>query len=163
MMKHRRMLEIVGTTILTVGVLFGIQEWYRSYVSISYRETEWGVDTTRLDTLTATQREHLTTGRMPIDRAIDLLARAPSRNDHALIRPQPSSDPAPAAGWQYFPGYVAPPAPLPVEVPPVPVEVPVEGELAPEGEAPAVEPPVEPAGEDAAPNGDPPAPVPPGP
>lgn len=165
MMKHRRLLEIVGTTILTVGVLFGIQEWYRSYVSIAYRNAEWGVDTTQLDMLQGTQREQLTTGRMPIDRAIDLLARAPNRNDHALIRPEPSSDPGPAAGWKYFPGYVEPPAPLPVEEVPPPPEVPVDGALVPEGALPPVEDgtaperTVEPPGDGPAPNGN--APVPP--
>jgi hypothetical protein len=165
MMKHRRLLEVLGTAILTVGVLFGVQEWYRSYVSIAYRDAEWGVETSQLDSLQRTQREHLSTGRMPIDRAIDLLARAPNRNDHALIRPEPSSDPGPAAGWKYFPGFVEPPAPLPVEEVPPPE---IDGALAPEGEAPAGEaPPVEgaapaqpaePAGDDAAPNGAAPAP-----
>lgn len=162
MMKHRRLLEILGTTVLTVGVLFGIQEWYRSYVEIAYRNAEWGVDTAQLDSLQGTQREHLQTGRMPIERAIDLLARAPNRNDHALIRPEPSSDPGPAAGWKHFHGYVEPPAPLPVEEVPPP-EVPVDGALAPEGELPVEDgavpaPPVEPAAEDTAPNGQAPAP-----
>lgn len=154
---------VILSTLVTVGALFGLQEWYRSYqyaTTTSY-DTAVGVQVADLQ---ATQRQALETGPMPIDRAVRLLAER-GRGASPLVTPEPSTDPAPAAGWMHHPSYQAPP-PLPEqpatpqpEAPPAQEEAraaqeepaptqeraPAQPERAPAERTPTPEPPAAPA------------------
>lgn len=100
-------LMMLASTVITVGALFGLQEWYTSYMLVSGGAlgTEVGVE---VKALKASQREQLASGQMPIDRAMRLMAER-GRTASALVTPEPSIDPAPASGWLHDPDYVPPP------------------------------------------------------
>jgi len=115
---------VLGSTVLTVVALFGLQEWHRTYMLISTGGlgTEVGAEVEALNT---SHREALASGRMPIDRAMRLMVER-GRTASALVVPQSSTDPGPASGWLHHPDYEAPPS-VPEE-PPAPEPVaPPEG------------------------------------
>lgn len=99
---------VLASTLLTIGALFALQEWHRSFIMLSSGEglrAEVGAEVTGLQ---GAQREALSSGQMPIDRAMRLMAER-GRTGSALVSPEPSTNPAPASGWLHHPDYVAAP------------------------------------------------------
>jgi hypothetical protein len=109
-------------TLITIGVLLGAQEWHRSYNAIRHGFLDASPNTD-LDEWRAGQIDALSRGRLPIDRAMEKVART-DRAQLAQIQPERSSDPGPAAGWQHHPRFEAPPVDLgePPPPPPPPVD-----------------------------------------
>lgn len=102
-------LIVLGSTLLTVAALFGLQEWYRTYMLVSSGGlgAEVGAE---VEALHRAQREELASGRMPIERAMRLIAER-GRTATAVVSPESSTDPGPASGWLHHPDYQAPPQP----------------------------------------------------
>jgi hypothetical protein len=99
------MIVTISTAVTVVG-LFGVQEIYRSFAGADARRDRYAEFAARNE-IVNNQRARLQRGRMPIDQAIRTLANE-SRDRLALIAPEPSADPAPAAGWMHSPRYVDP-------------------------------------------------------
>jgi len=104
----RRTIEIVTWTMVTIVALLLGQQWYRSIKAIAYGQPDT-TPHTEVASLKAQQRAKLEAGPLTIERAMDTFARA-NRMDVALVRPESSTDPAPAAGWMHHPSYRPPPA-----------------------------------------------------
>ena len=100
-MPSPQMVVIVGATIMTVVVLFVLQEWYRSYTALEAlaleRDTPLGAE---YPVVASEQRRRLEAGPVTIDDGKTAMGSR-DRNSLELVRPVPSSDPAPAAGWAH--------------------------------------------------------------
>jgi hypothetical protein len=167
----RRHVEIGAGAVFAIVVLFVAQYWYKTYAELEQQRFMASV-VVGGDQIAVrdAQRARIETGPMPIDRAMRTLAQA-ERSRLAAVRPEASSDPAPAAGWMGHPDYVPPPPPVadepvpaedapgPGEAPGEPTEQPAEGAPdepeTPPAEEPDTAPSPPPAGQ--------PAPAPPPP
>jgi hypothetical protein len=96
---------IIFYTALSIVTLFVLAFVFKSYFNIeTTRELTTKVlaaPTTELTQLESRQREELTTGPMPIDRAMKRLARTSDRALLGTVEPEPSSDTAALEGWSF--------------------------------------------------------------
>ncbi|MDW8362851.1 MAG: hypothetical protein RMK74_10650 [Myxococcales bacterium] len=113
MNARRRGLAVGGWAVLTILALFAFQEWHRHWVALKYAHLV-PPDGTLVQTTLEAQRAALSSGALPIDRAIERVARTDRMQLRAIL-PVPSTDPAPAAGWRHHPLYVEPPRDTPSE------------------------------------------------
>jgi hypothetical protein len=106
----------LGSSLLTVVVLFGLQQWYASYIDVHVVHASRAA--APLDPKVAAQRERerskLSGGSMPIAEAKKAIAQG-GRSAFPRIAPKPSDDISAMSGWMfrkgfapYVPRYTAP-------------------------------------------------------
>lgn len=121
----------MGTAIGTTVFLFLAQQVYASYLDVSLH-AEWN-DAPRDAKIVekrAAEQGALSSGKLPIDKAIELLAQR-GRGASNAIAPAQSSDVSAMSGWAYRHGFTAY-TPRTTAPPPAPVETaPAEGDAAP--------------------------------
>jgi len=115
---RKEFLAYLGSSLVTVVVLFGLQQWYASYLDVHV------VHASRADvplnsevaTRHEQERSKLAAGAMPISEAKKAIAER-GRTAFPRIAPKPSDDLSAMSGWMfrkgfapYTPRYVAPAA-----------------------------------------------------
>lgn len=114
----RAHVEFIGGMVGMILVLFVVQELLATKSAIDFAALELAEPVGAENAATAEeQRRALETGPMSIEEAMNAVART-DRNRLAPIRPEPSTDPGPAAGWLGSPSYRSAPEPLPPPPPP---------------------------------------------
>jgi hypothetical protein len=105
---QRELLSCFGTALATTAGLFALQAWYASYLDVAVVHGDRG-DVPQNAKLEAVRREEqalLTSGRMPIDRAMQAIAER-GRSASSQLAVQPSSDLSAMSGWIHRPGFRA--------------------------------------------------------
>jgi hypothetical protein len=101
---------IFSVGLLCIVTLFVVHAALTSYFNFALQGEElrkFGeVKPTALLALRAAEKERLSGGAMPIDKAMDQLAHMGRRNASPEIVPGPSKDLAPLAGWSKMPAEV---------------------------------------------------------
>ena len=112
------LLGYLGAAIVTIVGLFGLQEWYASYldVAVVHAQPE-GIDSS-LSAVRDAETQKLGAGAMPVEQAKRVLAQR-GRMSFPKIAPKASDDVGAMSGWINQPGFHpyeprTPPAP-PVE------------------------------------------------
>jgi hypothetical protein len=144
------LLAYLGSTLITIIGLFGLQQWYASYLDTSVVHGSNADVPMSAGLVEKRSAEHakLEGGKLSIDAAKAALAKTP-RTQLALIAPKPSDDLSAMSGWMHKPGF-KPYTPRAAAVPqqqaaPEGAAAPAEGAAAPaegaaapaEGAAPA--------------------------
>jgi hypothetical protein len=124
----------LGAALATIGALFGAEALYISYIDTHVIHGRYATaeQDEKLAAIRAEEDKKLTTGALPIDKAIEALASR-GRGVSNAIAPAQSSDLSAMSGWAhrhdfkpYAPRKAAPVAPAPVAAAPAPA-APVEG------------------------------------
>jgi hypothetical protein len=136
---NRRGAEIVGSMIVTVAVLFGLQYWYGTASALREAQLVSTAAAEATRELEAAQRQKCATGPLPIEQAMRRFASS-DRAALALIRPEMSTDPGPAAGWMHHPSYEAIGEMPPFVPPPPPEPEPADEETAAPAPSPTMAP-----------------------
>ncbi len=105
---RQELFAYLGAAITTIAVLFGAQHWYASYLDVSVvhgLEVDAPMNE-KLAAVRAQEQQKLSSGRMPIDRAMQALAQR-GRMAFPLVAPKPSEDLSPMSGWIHQPGFTA--------------------------------------------------------
>jgi hypothetical protein len=106
-MTIRRQLFVgLRAALLTSAGLFALQTWYSSYLDVAVVHGDLAqvpLDA-KLEAVRNEERAKLATGPMPIDQAMEALARR-GRNAFPRLAPQPSADLSAMSGWVHRPGF----------------------------------------------------------
>jgi hypothetical protein len=103
---RQELFAYLGSAIITIAGLFGLQYWYATYLDVAV------VHASRADTplnekvaaVRAAEQQKLSSGAMPIDQAKRGLAQR-GRAAFPKIAPKPSDDLSAMSGWMYQPGF----------------------------------------------------------
>lgn len=127
---RQELLAYLGTAIVTIVALFGLQIWYATYLDVAVVHAQ--KDEVPLNPQVAAVREaeakKLESGSMPIAAAKRALAQR-GRAGFPQIAPQPSQDLGPMSGWIQQPGF-KPYEPRRPEAPVADANAPAEGAAA---------------------------------
>ena len=102
----KQLLLGLGTALATTAGLFTLQLWYSSYLDVAVVHGDLGdvpVDA-KLQAVRSEEQTKLATGRMPINTAMEALARG-GRNAFPKLAAKPSGDLSAMSGWVHKPGF----------------------------------------------------------
>jgi hypothetical protein len=115
---RQELLAYLVTSIGTVVVLFGLQEWYATYLDVAVVHAQHADEpsSAKLAAVRAGEQAKLSSGALPIEQAKRALAQR-GRLGFPRIAPQASADVSAMSGWIHQPGFKGyeprtPPAPV---------------------------------------------------
>lgn len=100
------LLAYIGSALITIVGLFGLQHWYATYLDTHVVHASLA-DEPQSEELTAQreqERQKLASGKLPIDKAKAALAQG-SRRQFPSITPKPSEDLSAMSGWMHSPRF----------------------------------------------------------
>lgn len=102
----KELLRCLGAALLTTAGLFTLQVWYSSYldVAVIHGDSSRVRMDAKLEALRHEEQAKLAAGEMPIDKAMEALARG-GRNAFPKLAPEPSDDLSAMSGWVHKPGF----------------------------------------------------------
>jgi hypothetical protein len=103
---HRELLAGLGSALLTAAGLFTLQLWYSSYldVAVVHGGRSDVSMSAKLEAVRNDEHAQLTSGRLPIARAMEALAQQ-GRNAFPQLAAKPSADLSAMSGWIHKPGF----------------------------------------------------------
>lgn len=92
--------------LMTAAALFGLQLWYASYldVAVIHGDPSAVPNDTQLEAVRGEEQAKLTSGSMPIGKAMAALAER-GRGAFPRLVAKPSSDLSAMSGWMHQPGF----------------------------------------------------------
>lgn len=103
---RKELLSCLGTALATTAGLFGLQIWYSSYldVAVIHGDRSDVPMNAKLSAVRNEEQAKLTSGPMPIDRAMEALAQR-GRSAFPKLAVKPSNDNSAMSGWIHRPGF----------------------------------------------------------
>jgi hypothetical protein len=103
---RRELLVGLASALATTAGLFTLQFWYASYldVAVVHGDLSAARASEKLEAVRNEERAKLSSGPVPIDEAMELLAQR-GRNEFPMLAVKPSDDISAMSGWIHKPGF----------------------------------------------------------
>lgn len=103
---RKELLLCLGTALATTAGLFTLQSWYSSYldVVVIHGDLSDVPINAKLQALRSEEDAKLSSGRLPIGKAMEALAQR-GRDAFPNLAPKPSDDLSAMSGWVHKPGF----------------------------------------------------------